>query len=145
MAQYVDKSLAEGEQIVMRGVWPIIYWIWAWVVLAGLLWFFGLGVILFAIMALHMTTTQFAVTNQRVVLKRGWLTLSTQELAVANVEEVRVEQCLLGRSFGFGRVIVTGTGEGVILFPPMGHPIEFRRSIENARTQARGAVISRAP
>jgi hypothetical protein len=35
-------------------------------------------------------------------------------------------------------VIVTGTGEGVILFPPMAHPIDFRRAIENARTQARG-------
>jgi uncharacterized membrane protein YdbT with pleckstrin-like domain len=137
MTQYVDKSLATGETIVARGRWPIAYWLGAWAALL-LLWWIVLGVVIFALMWLHMKTTQFAVTNQRVVLKRGWITLHTQELAVGNIEEVRLEQTLLGRLFGFGRVIVTGTGEGVILFPPMAHPIDFRRAIENARTQARG-------
>ncbi len=136
---YVDKSLAEGEEIMMRGQWPVAYWIVAWLMLLtlGLL---VVGVVLFLMMALHMLTTESAVTNQRVVLKRGWLTLSTQELPVSNIEEVRVEQSLIGRLFGFGRVIVTGTGEGVILFPPMSHPIDFRRDIENARTRARGGA-----
>jgi uncharacterized membrane protein YdbT with pleckstrin-like domain len=134
---YVDKSLADGEEIMMRGRWPLAYWVIAWIVLLTL-GLFVIGVVLFLMMALHMITTDFAVTDQRVVLKRGWLTLHTQELAVSNIEEVRVEQTLIGRLFGFGRVIITGTGEGVILLPPMAHPIDFRRAIENARTRARG-------
>jgi uncharacterized membrane protein YdbT with pleckstrin-like domain len=156
MADYIDRSLAESEEVVMRGRWPVIYWIGAWVMIVAFAWAligglvsFGIGAIIgfgalflcgllwFTIVALHMMTTDFAVTNQRVVLKRGWLTLSTQELAVANIEEVRIEQTIFGRLFGFGRVIVTGTGEGVILFPPLAHPIDFRRAIENARTRAR--------
>ena len=92
-----------------------------------------------------MMTTDFAVTNQRVVLKRGWITLATQELAVANIEEVRIQQTIFGRIFGFGRVIVTGTGEGVIVFPPLAHPIDFRRAIENARTRARQAAHTAPP
>ena len=134
---YVDRSLAEGEEIVMRGRWPVFYWVGAFALLV-FLGVFVVGVVLFIMAAVHMLTTEFAVTNQRVVLKRGWLTLSTQELAVGNIEEVRLEQSLIGRIFGFGRVVVTGTGEGVILFPPMSHPIDFRRAIENARTRARG-------
>jgi uncharacterized membrane protein YdbT with pleckstrin-like domain len=155
MGDYIDKSLADAEEIVMRGRWPTFYWFGAWLTLAlfVLATAFGMaavgigaailivfGGIWFLISAVHMRTTEFAVTNQRVTLKRGWLTLSTQELAVANIEEVRIEQSLFGRLFGFGRVIVTGTGEGVILFPPLAHPIEFRRAIENARSRARGAA-----
>ena len=136
MAQYVDQSLAAGEHIVMRGRWPMIYWLVAWAALIAL----GLivvGVIVFAMAAIHMTTTEFAVTNQRVLLKRGLLTLNTQELAVSNIEEVRLAQSLLGRLFGYGHVTVTGTGEGVITFPPMSNPIAFRRAIEDARERAR--------
>lgn len=153
MGDYIAKSLAESESIVMRGRWPVFYWFGAWAtlgffVLAGLfgaamswittLVLIAIGAIWFLFLAVHMKTTEFAVTDQRVTLKRGWLTLSTQELAVANIEEVRIEQSLLGRIFGFGRVICTGTGEGVILFPPLARPIEFRRAIENARSRARG-------
>ena len=69
---YVDKSLAEGEEIIMRGRWPLAYWVIAWVLLLGL-GLFVVGVVLFLMMALHMLTTEFAVTNQRVALKRGWL------------------------------------------------------------------------
>jgi len=138
MTQYVDKSLATDEAIIARGRWPLAYWLGAWVALVTLWWAMGAGIVIFGLIWLHMKTTQFAVTNQRVVLKRGWITLHTQELAVGNIEEVRLEQSLMGRLLGFGRVIVTGTGEGVILFPPMSRPIEFRRAIENARTQARG-------
>jgi uncharacterized membrane protein YdbT with pleckstrin-like domain len=158
MGGYVEKSLAEGEEVVAHGVWPFAYWMFAWLVIgcaaigavlspAYLGWLAAIALIWFGLVALHMHTTQFAVTNQRVALKRGWLTLSTQELAVSNVEEVRVEQTLIGKLLGFGRVVVTGTGEGVIAFPPMGHPIRFRQAIENARTRARasGAGTNPAP
>jgi uncharacterized membrane protein YdbT with pleckstrin-like domain len=158
MGRYVEKSLADGEEVVAHGTWPIAYWTFAWLALgvtavlsvfslAYLWWLALIALIWFGLVALHMQTTQFAVTNQRVALKRGWLTLSTQELAVSNIEEVRVEQTLVGRLFGFGRVLVTGTGEGVIAFPPMGRPIRFRQAIENARSRARanGAPTARAP
>lgn len=156
MSRYVEKSLAEGEEVVRHGAWPVVYWTSSWALFAVALaaglfspvylgWLAVIAAIWFGLVALHMTTTQFAVTNQRVALKRGWLTLSTQELAVSNIEEVRVEQTLIGRLFGFGRVIVTGTGEGVIAFPPMGHPIRFRQAIENARTRARAGSPTPAP
>ena len=138
MSQYVDQSLAEGEHILMRGRWPAIYWIAACTALV-VLGVFVVGVLIFLAAALHMWTTEFAVTDRRVLLKRGWLSRSNQELAVSNLEEVRLRQSLLGRLFGYGHVVVTGTGEGVIEFPPMADPIDFRRAIETARERARAA------
>lgn len=129
---YIDKSLAPGEDIVFRGRWPTIYWVGAWAALI----FLGIiivGIFIFIKAAIHMSVTQFAVTDRRVVLKRGWLNVHTYELATETVEGVQLVQTIWGRIFGYGRVVVTGTGDAQIVFPPMAHPIAFRRSIEAMR------------
>ncbi len=129
---YVDKSLAPGEEIVFRGKWPLIHWIGAWLALI-LLGVILVGVFIFVRAAIHMSVTQFAVTDRRVVLKRGWLNVHTQELAIETVEGVQLVQSIWGKIFGYGRILVTGTGDAKIVFPPMAHPIAFRRAIEATR------------
>jgi uncharacterized membrane protein YdbT with pleckstrin-like domain len=132
--RYIDQSLAPGETVIQRGKWPTVFWVGAWLALLVL----GIaivGVVIFIVAAVHMLTTDFAVTNRRVVIKRGWLNRRTQELAVESVEGVSLRQSLIARLFGYGRVIVTGTGEGTLVFPPMAHPVTFRRAIETARTE----------
>lgn len=130
--RYIDESLAPGESIIARGKWPTLFWVGAWAALL-LLGVIVVGVFIFVGMAIHMMTTDFAVTDRRVILKRGWLNRRTQELAVESVEGVSLNQSLWARMFGYGRVVVTGTGEAAIVFPPMAHPVEFRRAIETAR------------
>lgn len=130
--RYIDKSLAPGEEIVVRGQWPTLYWIGAWAALL-VLGIIIVGLFIFIGMAVKMSTTDFAVTNRRVILKRGWLNLKTQEVSTTSIETVEVTQSFLGRVFGYGDVRVTGTGESQIEFPPMKNPIAFRRAIESAR------------
>lgn len=74
------------------------------------------------------------------ILKEGWLNRRTHELAVESVEGVSLEQSIWARTFGYGRVIVTGTGEARIVFPAMAHPVDFRRAIESARADCGGEV-----
>lgn len=136
---YVDKSLAPGEEIYIRGKWPMIYWVGAWAALL-LLGIIVVGVFIFLSAAIRMSTTQFAVTNKRVVLKRGWLNVHTDELATESIEGVQLVQSVWGKIFGYGRVAVTGTGEAQIVFPPMAHPIAFRRAIEASRGSHAGEV-----
>ncbi len=137
--RYIDQSLADGETIIQRGRWPGLFWFGAWAALL-LLGIAIVGIFIFIPAAIKMKTTDFAVTNRRVILKRGWLNRSTQELAVESVEGVSLEQSLIARIFGYGRIIVTGTGEARIVFPPMAHPVAFRRSIEAARADCGGEV-----
>jgi uncharacterized membrane protein YdbT with pleckstrin-like domain len=137
--RYIDESLAAGETILQRGKWPGVFWLGAWAVLI-LLGVIIVGVFIFLASAIKMSTTDFAVTNRRVILKRGWLNRHTQELAVQSVEGVSLDQSLIARIFGYGRVIVTGTGDAVIVFPPMAHPVAFRRAIEAARADCGGEV-----
>jgi uncharacterized membrane protein YdbT with pleckstrin-like domain len=137
--RYIDESLAAGEEIIQRGKWPVIFWVGAWTALI-LLGIIVVGVFIFAISAIKMMTTDFAVTNRRVILKTGWLNRRTQELAVQSVEGVSLDQSIIARLFGYGRVVVTGTGEATIVFPPMAHPVAFRRAIEAARADCGNEV-----
>jgi uncharacterized membrane protein YdbT with pleckstrin-like domain len=137
--RYIDVSLADGETIIQRGKWPGVFWFGAWAALI-LLGIIIVGVFIFVAAAIKMSTTDFAVTNRRVILKRGWLNRHTQELAVQSVEGVSLDQSLVARIFGYGRVIVTGTGDAVIVFPPMTHPVAFRRAIEAARADCGSEV-----
>ena len=137
--RYVDESLAEGETIIQRGKWPGIFWFGAWAALV-LLGIILVGIFIFVRSAIIMKTTDFAVTSRRVILKRGWLNRKTQELAVESIEGVSLDQSIIARMFGYGRVVVTGTGDAMIVFPPMAHPVAFRRSIEAARAQCGGEV-----
>lgn len=133
MAQYVDRSLAPNERILRRGRWPLIHWIGAWLILA-VLGIAVVGVFIFLWAVVVMTTTEFAVTDQRVIYKRGWLNHNTAELSVESVEGVNLQQSIFGRIFGYGRILVTGTGDAHIMFPPMAEPVLFRRAIEEARS-----------
>lgn len=136
MADYIDKSLGGRETILVRGRFPTFHWVGAWatlILLGPLL----IGVILFIGMAVHMTATKFAVTTERVVLKRGLFRRTTEELAVETIEGVAFEQSVLGRLFGYGRLIVRGAGQAQVVFPNMAHPIAFRRAIEAGRENAR--------
>lgn len=138
--RYIDESLAPGEDVIQRGKWPGIFWLGAWAALL-LLGIIVVGIFIFIGMVVKMKTTDFAVTNRRVILKQGWLTRNTAELAVENVEGVSLNQSLLGRIFAYGRVVVTGTGDATIVFPPMARPVEFRRAIESARAECSAREI----
>lgn len=137
--RYIDESLADGETIIQRGRWPGVFWFGAWAALI-LLGIVVVGVFIFVGAVVKMKSTDFAVTNRRVILKRGWLNRHTQELSVESVEGVTLDQSIIARLFGYGRVVVTGTGDAVIAFPPMANPVGFRRAIEAARADCGGEV-----
>ncbi len=140
--RYIDSSLASGETILMRGKWPGVFWFGAWAALI----FLGIiivGIFIFLRSLIIMTSTDFAVTDRRIILKRGWLNRHTQELAVESVEGVSLDQSLIARMFGYGRIVVTGTGDAVIVFPPMANPVQFRRATETARAQANEIHLGR--
>ena len=141
MTQYVDRSLAAEETILMRGRWPVAYWVGAWALLI-LLGVFVIGIYLFLHVVIRMKTTESAVTDRRVIMKSGWISRTTHELSVESIESVNLHQNLWGRLFRYGRLVVTGNGEAHIFLPPMADPIGFRRAIEDARAAAKEVHIA---
>jgi uncharacterized membrane protein YdbT with pleckstrin-like domain len=92
-----------------------------------------LGLLKFAQMMIVRATTEIAITNRRLVYKRGLVARYVGEMNIDRIEGVNVLQGILGRIFNYGRVMVRGMGVGEVILPPIEDPIKFRRAIEKAR------------
>jgi uncharacterized membrane protein YdbT with pleckstrin-like domain len=72
---------------------------------------------------------EIAVTNRRVIYKKGLVRRQTNEMNMDKVESVQVDQSILGRLFDFGTVKILGTGEGFESLRTIAGPIKLRNSI----------------
>jgi len=74
-------------------------------------------------------TTELAVTDRRIVYKRGFIRRHSIEMNMDKVESVDVEQSVLGRIFDFGDITVRGTGTGIEPLRGIDSPLEFRNHV----------------
>lgn len=98
-----------------------------------------LGALVCLVRFVDRWTTIVAVTDTRLILKRGLASRASVELALDKIEGVVVHQTLFGRVLGYGRLTVRGTGDTEVRFPDLADPIGFRRQLEDAITDARRA------
>jgi uncharacterized membrane protein YdbT with pleckstrin-like domain len=80
-------------------------------------------------------TTEIAVTNRRVMIKRGLIRRSTIEMNLGQVETVGVEQSIAGRLLDFATVIVRGTGAGIEPIGKIAAPLRMREGVGVMRLQ----------
>jgi uncharacterized membrane protein YdbT with pleckstrin-like domain len=81
------------------------------------------------IAALRRWTTEIAVTDRRVIFKRGLIRRHTIEMNMDKVESVDVDQSLGGRILGYGDIVVRGTGSSIEPFRRIAAPLEFRNQV----------------
>jgi uncharacterized membrane protein YdbT with pleckstrin-like domain len=79
--------------------------------------------------AIRRATTELAVTDRRVIYKAGLLARHTLEMNRSKVESIDVDQSILGRLFGFGTIIVRGTGGSLEPIRMISEPLAFRSHI----------------
>jgi uncharacterized membrane protein YdbT with pleckstrin-like domain len=158
---YVDSQLLPNESVLYRArLHRSLYTVsFVFVVLALVAMVFAIGqhpfwwvVLVLGVIAavtfgwswMRSASSEFAVTDKRVVIKVGWIRRRTLETMLAKVEGVGVDQTLAGRMLGFGTITVTGTGGTKEEFDRIADPLEFRRQVQSAISafdQARGAVV----
>jgi uncharacterized membrane protein YdbT with pleckstrin-like domain len=96
--------------------------------------FFIMGLLRFASMMIIKVTTEIAITNMRLVYKRGLVARYVGEISIDRIEGVNVLQGVLGRILDYGRVMVRGMGVGEVVLPPIADPVSFRKAIDKARS-----------
>jgi uncharacterized membrane protein YdbT with pleckstrin-like domain len=112
-----------------------------------------IGLIIFLVIMIPIWTTEIGVTNQRIIYKTGFISRSTQELQLRSVEEVNMQQSVLGRIFNYGKIEIHGTGEEEIVLPNLGDAVTLRKALQEAigaaqnstRPVSAGASPQRAP
>jgi uncharacterized membrane protein YdbT with pleckstrin-like domain len=130
---YIERSLGEGERViaVARYHWLYLFVAFLALIVLGIV---LIGIWIFAVMMIRYHTTEIGVTTHRFIMKTGWIARDTQEIALDNIEGVQVHQTVWGRIFGYGELIVQGTGVDAVHLPKMlDDPVGFRRAIESAR------------
>lgn len=74
--------------------------------------------------------TEMAVTNRRVVVKKGLTSRTTIEMLLNKVETIEVNEPTMGRILGYGSIMMVGTGGTSEPFHKMSHPLEFRSHVQ---------------
>ena len=80
--------------------------------------------------------TEIAVTNRRVIYKKGLIRRETNEMNMDKVESVQIDQSIFGRMLDYGNVTILGTGEGFETLRTIASPIELRNSITGTAHKA---------
>jgi uncharacterized membrane protein YdbT with pleckstrin-like domain len=74
-------------------------------------------------------TTEIAVTDRRIIYKKGFIRRKTIEMHMDKVESVDVEQSILGRLLGYGDIMVRGVGTGFEPLRMVSSAIELRNHV----------------
>ncbi|GJL95853.1 MAG: membrane protein [Hyphococcus sp.] len=162
---YVEQTLAGGEDIIHRanfnwtysffpvmwfaigaGVLVMFFYIqfaaevpyeelkvgWWSAIIAGVS-----GSIILLNHIILLVTTEIVVTTYRFVYKTGLISRNTQEVSLNKIEEITLHQSVWGRVLGYGKLVLRGTGVGVITLPDLDNPIMLRKIIENTKSALR--------
>jgi len=125
MGSYIDANLIRGEAVIYetKPHW-ILFISWRSLFTLGLL------------PLIEYWTSEFAVTNKRVIMKVGWVARRVLELNLNKIESVNVDQSFLGRLLGYGTITVIGTGGTRETFDRITDPLAFRRAFQEQETEA---------
>jgi uncharacterized membrane protein YdbT with pleckstrin-like domain len=119
MGSYIESNLLKDERVVYE---TRLHWI-KFVSLRGIL-------TLFISPLIERLSSEFAITNRRVIIKLGLVSRRTFEMNLSKIESVNVAQSLLGRMLGYGTITIIGTGGTRETFGDIAAPVEFRRQFQ---------------
>jgi membrane protein YdbS with pleckstrin-like domain len=114
VAAFVADSPAIGALLIAAACLPLIY------------------------AAVIYSSSEFAVTNKRVIIKVGFVQRRTVETMLGKVENISVDQGVLGRMLDFGTITITGTGGTQEVFTNIAAPLEFRRQVQGQISAGEG-------
>jgi len=115
---------------------------WFWDSLAGVV--CAVAAVTLFIAWFRRWTTEIAVTDRRIIYKRGFVRRRTIEMHLDKVESVDVDQSILGRIFNYGDILIRGVGVGIEPFQKVDSPIEFRNHV-TAEPIATPSATTKAP
>lgn len=136
-------TLGEDEKLVaFAHIHGAIYWKAVAVLLLAILTALGFATALGVFLALvggvmlvmaHLTRRYLilAASDKRVFVRSGWFYADMIELRYTQVESIEVGIMPVGQMFGYGSVIVTGTGQRRIIVPFVADSVQFRSKVND--------------
>jgi uncharacterized membrane protein YdbT with pleckstrin-like domain len=91
--------------------------------------FLALGLFYLGSASLRRWATEYAVTDRRVIYKRGLIWRRTIEVNMDKISSVDVDQSIIGRLLNYGTVKIRSAGADPEPISEVGDPLGFRNNI----------------
>jgi uncharacterized membrane protein YdbT with pleckstrin-like domain len=141
-SDYINNNLLEGEKVICYGkthriiflpsvltffisMILFIVYIKATIIIGTLLLIYSLGTALQSF--IYFISTEFAITNKRIISKIGLISVNTIELNFNKIESLQVEQSIIGRILNYGNLKLRGTGGSISTILMIENPMNFRK------------------
>lgn len=128
---YIEKSLSKDEKVIetFKLHWFSRVPMAIWIILA--IPTIGVTLLLAIWEFLKLRSIEQGVTNKRIILKKGIVSIKSEEMKVSSIETVEITQGVAGRLLGFGSVKATGRGISDVVFKNIDNPMEVKKVIES--------------
>lgn len=85
---------------------------------------------------LRWNTEQYIITDRRVIQVKGVLNKDVIDSSLDKINDVELSQTWMGRIFNYGTIeILTASDTGVNVMDRIGHPLDFKREMLEAKHQ----------
>ncbi len=142
---YIDKNLLPGEKILFRTkkhliifFFPVLWTIFSVYataymqsnpILIKLQWVpWVLALIFWGQTGLDWITSEFVVTDKRVMMREGFFYRHANELRLSAIAQVNVDQSLLGQILNYGIISINAFG-AYDAFSMINHPFIFQKNV----------------
>ncbi|MGE0109546.1 MAG: PH domain-containing protein [Bdellovibrionales bacterium] len=92
----------------------------------------ALGALMLISAYIRQISTELVVTNHRVIAKHGYISTTSYELMMTKVEGATIDQTIWGRIWGYGTLMVKGTGGGSSPINHVSDPYKFHTYLMNS-------------
>lgn len=129
MGTFVENSLISGEVVESQAeiTWLSQFWLYLFAVLTVMT--IVLPILFILVAVINVLTTELAVTNKKVIGKTGFISRVSIDLPLDKLESINIDQGVIGRILGYGRVSIRGVGGNNVSIPFIKQPLDFRRVV----------------
>lgn len=152
---FAETTLLNGEQIIYKsklnwveafkepmgaGVFAVICGFMGWMGAAAT--FFGIGILCLPLAFINYKSSEFVITNKRVLIKFGLIKRVSLEMLIDAIESVVFEQGIIDRMNKAGHVVIIGRGGTKQPLLHLDKPLEFRSKLQQTIEDYRTAKAS---
>ena len=87
---------------------------------------------------INYSTSEYAITNKRIIMKTGWIRRNAFEIFLQRIESVQVIQGIFGRLLNYGVITIGGVGGSKDMFYFIPGPLTFRQKVQEQLGQVSG-------
>jgi len=143
---YILNNLKNNEKLAFKSsqsVKSLFFWSFIFGFI-GILFFFSkvftflMGGIYWSILFIFIInnlityfTTEYGITNTRVMSKQGLIRRDIEEINLSSIESINVNQSIIGRILNYGTIITSGRGTSKVVFKDIDNVVEVRKLIKN--------------